>query len=128
MKLTQTDSAGASRTMNAQLIGYYTSRPNPEPACSSMAMSGNNGHAAAGMMLAASRLKQALSSAGTDRRVSLSQSGPALPAGNFSMYDAVTLTAGSRGGVTFVTERGNVRPIDPNDPVFSVPSDFTLQQ
>jgi hypothetical protein len=128
MKLTQTDSSGASRTMNAQLIGYYTNRSNPEPSCASMATSGDNAHAAAGMMLAASRFKQALASAGTDRRVSLSQSGPALPAGNFSMYDAVTLTTGSRGGVTFITERGNVRPIDPNDPVFSVPSDFTQQQ
>lgn len=128
MKLTQTDSSGVSRTMNAQLIGYYTSRSNPEPSCSRMGMSGNNAHPTAGMMLAASRFKQALSSAGSDRRVSLSQSGPALPAGNFSMYDAVTVTMGNHGGATFITERGNVRPIDPNDPVFSVPSDFTQQQ
>jgi hypothetical protein len=127
MKLTQTDSSGTSQTMNAQLIGYYTSRPNPEPSCSHTVTSGNNGRAGAGMMLAASRFKQVLSSAGTDRRVSLSQSGPALPAGNFSMYDAVTLAAGNHGGATFITERGNVRPIDPNDPVFSVPSDFTQQ-
>jgi hypothetical protein len=128
MKLTQTDSSGVSRTMNAQLIGYYTSRSNPEPSCSRMSTSGNTAHPGAGMMVAASRFKQALSSAGSDRRVSLSQSGPALPAGNFSMYDAVTVTMGNRGGATFITERGNVRPIDPNDPVFSVPSDFTQQQ
>jgi hypothetical protein len=128
MKLTQTDSSGASQTMNAQLIGYYTSRSNPEPSCSRTVSSGSNPRAGAGMMLAASRFKQMLSSAGTNRRVSLSQSGPPLPAGNFSMYDAVTFTAGNRGGATFVTERGNVRPIDPSDPVFSVPSDFTQQQ
>jgi hypothetical protein len=128
MKLTTTDSSGASQTMNAQLIGYYTSRPNPEPACSRMGASGNNGHAGASMMLAASRFKQVLATAGTDRRVTLSQSGPALPVGRLSMFDAATFTAGSRGGATFVTERGNVRPIDPNDPVFSVPSDFTQQQ
>ncbi len=127
MTFTQTDSSGASQTMNAQLIGYYTSRSNPEPTCSRMVTSGSNARAGAGMMLAASRFKQVLSSAGIDRRVSLSQSGPALPAGNFSMYDAVTFT-GNRGSATFVTERGNLRPIDPNDPVFSVPSDFTQQQ
>jgi hypothetical protein len=128
MKLTRTDSSGESQTMNAQLIGYYTSRPNPEPACSRVDASGNNANAGAGMMLAASRFAQFLASARTDQRISLSQSGPALPAGNLSMFDAVTLVAGSRGAATFVTERGNVRPIDPSDPVFSVPSDFTLQQ
>jgi hypothetical protein len=128
MKLTTTDSSGASQTMNAQLIGYYSSRSNPEPACSRMGTSGNNAHPAAGMMLAASRFKQVLASAGTDRRVTLSQSGPALPVGRLSMFDAATFTAGSRGGATFVTERGNVRPVDSNDPVFSVPSDFTEQQ
>lgn len=129
MKLTETNQKGASQTLNAQLVGYYTSRPNPEPACSRMGPAPKgNAMGAAAMMTAATHFKQALASAGTDRRVSLSQSGPPLPAGNLSMYDAVTLTGGGRGGATFVTERGNLRPIDPNDPVFSVPSDFTQQQ
>lgn len=128
MKVTQTDSTGASHTFNAQLIGYYTSQPNPESACSRLGRSASGNPGAGAMMMVASRFKQVLSSAGSDPRVTLSQSGPPLPAGNLSMYDAVTLTAGSGGGVTFVTERGNLRPIEPNDPVFSVPSDFTPQQ
>lgn len=127
MKLTETNQKGASQTLNAQLVGYYTTRPNPEPACSRMGPAPGGSNVAA-MMTAATHFKQALVSAGTDRRVSLSQSGPPLPAGNLSMYDAVTLTGGGRGGATFVTERGNLRPIDPNDPVFGVPSGFTQQQ
>jgi hypothetical protein len=82
------------------------------------------------MMAGYMRLMRALSSNGSDPRFTVKYTGPILPAGNLSMYDAVTFTGGNSraAGATFVTERGNLRPIDDNDPVFSVPSDFTKQQ
>jgi hypothetical protein len=74
------------------------------------------------------RFMRALSQAGLSSRVSLKQSGPPLPRGKLAMYEAATIGGGQRGGATFVTERGNVRSISPNDPIFSVPGDFTREQ
>ena len=44
------------------------------------------------------------------------------------MYQAATIGGGPEGGATFVSERGNLRPVSADDPVFGVPSDFTREQ
>ncbi len=71
---------------------------------------------------------QALAANGGDKRFSIKQSGPSLPLGRFSLFDAVTLNGKSGPGGSFENERGNLRSISATDPVFSVPSDFTEQQ
>lgn len=126
---TQTRASGESVSGSANLIGYYTSRLNPALDCARGAGGGSHGPQRQ-MMAGYMRLMRALSSNGSDPRFTVKYTGPILPAGNLSMYDAVTFTGGNSraAGATFVTERGNLRPIDDNDPVFSVPSDFTKQQ
>lgn len=124
---TETPPSGESRTMNTSLVGYYANFGMPLPQCAGamnatgMAGMGGNGQA---MMASVRRLMQALRSNGSDPRFSIKQSGPALPLGGFAMYQAMTFAMGSRAP-TMVTERGDVHSLDPSDPVFSVPSDFT---
>jgi hypothetical protein len=128
MTFTETQASGESRTQNASLVGYYTSLAMPMPQCSgAWNASGIAGGQGMGMMAAMSKVMQALKSAGMDKRFSVKQSGPTLPLGSFAMFQAVSF--GSQGGhsPSFMTERGNVRPVDANDPAFSVPSDFTKQ-
>jgi hypothetical protein len=44
------------------------------------------------------------------------------------MYQAITFSAKNGQGAAMVTERGHVHSVDANDPVFSIPSDFTKEQ
>jgi hypothetical protein len=126
MTMTETSASGQSRTQNAGLLGYYSSYPNPAPACSLLGLAGA-GSRGAGMMAGYGTLMRALGSAGTDSRFSIKQSGPQIPFGSLAMFEAVAF--GTQGqGPAIITERGNVRSISPNDPVFSVPAGFTAQQ
>ncbi len=124
MTITETSSSGQSQTQNGNLRAWYSSFANPVPTCSggSLMTGGRAAAAMAGYMGA----MRALASTG-DPRFSVSQSGPRLPLGRLPMYDAMTF-GGQGQAATFVTERGNVRPIDANDPIFSVPEGFTQEQ
>jgi hypothetical protein len=121
---TATDSSGESHGGSGALLAYYSNYANPVPACSAAA----GATAPNAMMGGYSRLLQALSASGTDSRLSVAQSGPRLPLGMLAMYDAFTFRGGQAQGATFVTERGHVRSINANDPIFSVPPDFTQRQ
>ena len=126
MTIVVTDSSGESHTQNADMLGYYSSIARPAPNCFAVVpMLGGGGPSS--MMGGYARLMQALSAAGTNSRFSIKQSGPTLPLGKLSMYDAVTFGTEGRGA-TFVTERGHVHAIGADDPAFSIPSDFTQQQ
>jgi hypothetical protein len=130
MTFTETKPTGESHSQNANLIGYYTAFTQPFPHCSGGgAWSGDlsPGQGVA-MMAAASKMMRELATAGLDKRFSIRQSGPALPFVNFSMYQAITFAAKNGQGAALVTERGHVHPVDANDPVFSIPSDFTKEQ
>ncbi|MFY9740200.1 MAG: hypothetical protein WAK11_14290 [Candidatus Cybelea sp.] len=128
---TETKPTGESNSQNANLIGYYAAFTQPFPHCSGSgafsgdAMSPGQGFA---MMAAASKMMRELAAAGLDKRFSISQSGPTLPFGNFSMFQALMFSAKNGQGGALVTERGHVHPVDANDPVFSVPSDFTQER
>ena len=115
-------------TGEGQMIGYYASFAMPSLSCrrfgSGSPMGPGVAQTSAGMQ-EYGRLTQALASSHMDKRFSISQSGPSLPLGRFSLYDAVTFQGKSGGGASFETERGNVRSISASDPIFSVPSDFT---
>jgi hypothetical protein len=134
MSFTETKPSGESQSYNGDLVGYYSSYGNTAPSCSrfgitsSNGQSGSNGAQTFSMMTGGyARFMHALSLAGMDSRVSLKQSGPPLPRGKLAMYEAATIGGGPRGGGTIVFERGNLRPISANDPIFGVPNDFTRQ-
>lgn len=66
-------------------------------------------------------------------RFSVSSSGPALPAGRFSVFTIFTMggsgapsgNAGAPAGFASVIERGHERTITDDDPAFTIPADFT---
>jgi hypothetical protein len=126
-----TNAQGQTTTSKAQMTGYYTSLAMPALSCrrfgSGSPMGPTPAQTAQGMQQYG-QLMQALASSHIDRRFSISQSGPSLPLGHFSMFDAVAFQGQSGPAASFETERGNVRSIAANDPIFSVPSDFTRQQ
>jgi hypothetical protein len=125
MTITETSSSGQSQTQNGNLLAWYSSFANPAPTCSGGSpIAGGRAAAAMAGYLSAMR---ALSSAGGDSRFTVTQSGPRLPLGRLAMYDAMTLRMQGQAA-SFVTERGNVRTIDTNDPIFSVPEGFTQEQ
>jgi hypothetical protein len=130
MTFTETKPTGESLTQKASLIGYYTAFSQPFPHCSPSGAWSGDTSAGQGfaMMAAASKMMRELATAGLDKRFSLTQSGPALPFVNFSMYQAITFSAKNGQGAALVTERGHVHPVDANDPAFSIPSDFTKEQ
>ncbi len=135
MSFRETKASGESQSYNGDLVGYYSSYANPSPACErpAPAAPGRQSPPDAAQTLTTmtagfTRFTQALALAGADPRFSLKQSGPALPRGRFAMYQAATIGGGPQGGATFVSERGNLRPVSANDPVFSVPGDFTREQ
>ncbi|HEY6325663.1 MAG TPA: hypothetical protein VIW73_03980 [Candidatus Cybelea sp.] len=135
MSFKETKASGESQSYNGDLVGYYSRYANPSPACErpSQAAPGRQSPPDAAQTMTAmtegfKRFTSALALAGADSRFSLKQSGPALPRGKFAMYQAATIGGGPEGGATFVGERGNLRPVSADDPVFSVPSDFTREQ
>jgi len=87
--------------------------------------SGSSGARAAVVFGSYEQFMRALREAGSESRVSIKESGPPLPRGNLAMYEAATMGGGPGGGATFVTERGNLHQISANDPIFSVPTDYT---
>lgn len=121
--LTETSSSGETHTQNANLIGYYSSFDNPAPGCSRPYLALERGR----MMASYSQLMGAFAAGGTDKRFSITQSGPPLPLGKLAMFDAVAFGAQGQG-VTFVNERGNVRALSATDPVFAIPPGFTQRQ
>jgi hypothetical protein len=131
MQITITKPSGETETHVGNLPAYYTNFEMPAVACTAGA-SGNPRQMNAGQQYGmisgvASQVMRALRAAGVERRFSVHQSGPSMPLGNFAMYQAISF-ARRGNSITVITERGNSRPIDANDSVFSVPSDFTKEQ
>lgn len=122
---TETKPGGETHSTTADVIAYYTGIANPSPACGlfhSAAPSMGPGDMAGGL----TRMMQAFQSAGIDKRITVSQTGPQMPFGKLSMFDAATFAGGDgKHNATFLSERGNVRTIDANDAAFTVPADFT---
>jgi hypothetical protein len=129
--ITATNAKGDTSTTQAQMTGYYASFATPRLTCRRF---GSDSATATGMAHGAQsmqqygQLMQALAASNADKRFSITQSGPTLPLGRFSLFNAVTFKGKSGGEAAFETESGNVRSIAATDPVFSVPSDFTQQQ
>jgi len=130
MQFTITKSSGETETHDGNLTAYYANFEMPAVACTA-GLPSNPRQANAGAQFGmisgvASQVMRALRASGLDKRFSVQQSGPSLPLGNFALYQALSFDAHGRA-ITVITERGNSHPIDANDPVFSVPSDFTKE-
>ena len=126
MTITETSASGESHTQHGNLLSYFSSIANPAPSCSHAA--GPNPQMGSPMLAGFAQVMSALTSSGSDRRVSIKQSGPPLPLGKLAMFSTMNFAGGPGSGMTFVTERGNVRSLSANDPVFAIPPDFTQQQ
>lgn len=132
MSFTVTKMSGGSQSFNGDILAYYSSYANPAPACSPFGTASRDSNPDAARSFSAmtqgyAQFMRALGLAGIDKRFSLKQSGPPLPRGKLAMFEAATIGGGSGGGGTFITERGDIRAISPNDPIFSVPADFTRE-
>lgn len=124
MTMTQTSTSGESHTVNAVRVAYYSDYRNPSSTCSGVALAASLGPRMIGVY---DQIMSALSSGGTNLQFSLNQNGPLLPVGRVAMYEAMTF--GMQGhGATITIERGNIRPVSTDDPVFSIPPGFTKQQ
>jgi hypothetical protein len=128
--VTETKTSGETATQQMNLTGYYSSLPQAAAQCSRFDELSHTpaGQSGANVTGAISRLMRALASSGLDKRISITQSGPAIPFADLSMWNAMSFSMQGGRQVTFVMERGDVRAIDANDAAFSVPSDFTKQQ
>lgn len=131
MQFTITKPSGESETHDGTLTAYYASFGMPAVQCS-QGVPRNPGKMNPGQQFGmisgvAAQVMRALRTAGLEQRFSVKQSGPSLPLANFAAYQAISFDARGRS-MTVITERGNSRPIDANDPVFSVPGDFTKEQ
>ncbi|MFY9720306.1 MAG: hypothetical protein WAK16_11770 [Candidatus Cybelea sp.] len=128
--VTETKTSGETATHQMNLTGYYSKLSQAVPQCSHFDDLSHTpaGQAGANVTAAISRLMRALASSGLDKRISITQSGPAIPLADLSMWNAVSFSMQGGRQATFVFERGDVRSIDVNDPVFGIPSDFTKQQ
>jgi hypothetical protein len=128
---TQTKPSGQTQSYNGDLVGYYSTYANPVPGCSRVPpvpdrnSAPNAADVISAMTLSHEQLMQGITMAGMDPRFSLQQSGPPLPRDKLAMYEAATFAGGRAGRATLVIERGNVRNVGTNDPIFSVPADFT---
>lgn len=127
MKITTTKTNGETEVANVDMVAYYAERQQPGVACSARSIAGAGVGGRGAMMGAYANLARMLGSRESER-ISVTQSGPSVRLGGFAMFDAVRFSSASGGrGMTFVTERGNVRAIDVNDAAFTIPSDFTKQ-
>ena len=123
MTFTIATASGESSTQNGVRVAYYSAYANPTSACSTLALAAAQGPR---VMAGYEQVMSALSSGGTNLNFSVNQNGPTLPIGKLAIYEAMTFQMLAHG-MSRVTERGNVRPIAADDPVFSIPSDFTKQ-
>lgn len=126
MTFTETTSSGSSQTQNADVLGYYSSYSDPTTWCGRPNPGNQNTGQGMDVMAGYARLMRALATTG-DPHFSIKQSGPPLPIGKLAMYSAM-MFAMQGHSATFLTERGNVRAIGPDDAAFSVPTGFTQQK
>jgi len=131
MKMTTTKPTGESATVDTEMTSYLAALVPPREGCPEAesrlrAHSGGASDAALTQYLLAMR---AMKTPKGDPRFTVTSSGVAMPAGKFALWQNVTMGQGGKGGgFAVLIERGNVRSINDNDPIFNVPPDFTKVQ
>jgi hypothetical protein len=129
MKVTTTKPNGETQSFNTDLTAYYAGVPEPHFSCNSIGIAGGSSPAAASM-LQYKLIMSALAARKGDSRFTVTSSGPSIPSGQLSMWNLMTLAGGAGtgaqgGSFSVETERGSLRSIGDNDPIFSVPAGFT---
>lgn len=125
--MTVTRADGQTGTSQMSITEYLTKNPEHTLQCSRFG-------GGAGPMAALNQyaiLKRAMSI--KDPRFTVTSSGPALPSGRLSAFTMVTMSGSGSdssgmpqgGSFTMMIERAHERAITTDDPVFSVPADFT---
>lgn len=123
MLTTVTKPTGEAQSMDVATTSYFSGYGQPAEGCA-------RGFAAAAppMMPNAGALQSmmsAMSSPSGDPRVTVSASGPPLPAGKLPLYLAMQPKANGRGGFAMLLENGDVREVSDGDKtIFGVPADF----
>ena len=137
IKMTATKPTGESATSTMNMLSYFSSIAEPHFGCASRyvpAASGMPPGAAAGMQNYA-MLMRAMSASKGDSRFTVTNSGPAIPAGKLAMWQDMKMvmsgtdhSTGQRGqaGFAVITERGAIKaPLADSDPAFEIPAGFT---
>jgi hypothetical protein len=129
MTVVATRPNGDSSTSTMSLVEYLSKYPRTSLVCRSLGSGTAPPPGVAGMgMMQYQMMQSALY--GSDPRFTISSSGPALPNKRMALWELMTMTGGqagqARGGFSMLSERGNVRSVRADDPVFFVPADFTL--
>jgi hypothetical protein len=125
MKMTVTKPGEESHTADMALTAYYGGTSRPSISCPGTLGALGASPQAAAMMSNYALAMRALMTPNGNPRFSVTSSGPSLPSGKLPLFEVMSSEQGK--GFAFVSERGNVRPINDNDPSFSVPSDFTKE-
>ncbi len=126
VKTTVTKADGNSQTFDMDTTAYYSPTAQPAEYCSTFGHGATAGAGAAAAMAQYQTAMNALRDSKGNPRVTVTSSGPPLPAGKLALYELVIMNGSQHGGsFDIVTERGNVRSIGENDAVFSVPAGFT---
>lgn len=125
MQVTATKPTGETSTFNSGLTAYYSSINEPNVGCPQPRLAAQAGPGGASMTNYV-LIMRALTTPKGDPRFTVTNSGPALPAGKFAMWETMTMSGADRGGaIQIETERGDVHSIADSDPIFSVPAAFT---
>ena len=133
INMTITRPGSQSVTTQMTTTEYVVKRSDYTLACGGVASSAPGPGAAALSQYAMAQRAMAMN----NPRFTVTSSGPALPAGRFSVFTAITMAAaaptsgaapasgGPPGGFASIIERGHERAITDDDPIFTIPADFT---
>lgn len=126
MKMTTTRPSGESQSFDTAIVSYLSGYAEPRESCpeaaSRLRTHAEGNESGAGMEQFALAMK-AMKTPKGDPRFTVSNSGPTMPTGKLAMWQHMAI--GEGGGFAILIERGNVHSIAENDPIFSVPADFT---
>ncbi len=122
---------GESHSFDMLTTSYYSGYAEPAATCRERGPSRTQTDAAnaanAAMLTQYRTAMRALRTPKGDPRFTVTAKGPSLPVGKLALYELVSMKGQQQQGPSFsmLVERGNVRTISENDPVFGVPADFT---
>jgi len=129
MTIVTTRGNGQSASSEMKILEYVSKYPRMSLVCRAH---GSTATAPAAAMAMAQYQMMQSAMYGTDQRFTITSSGPALPSKRLPLWEMMTTSAGQGsargGGLSILTERGNVRSVRADDSIFSVPADFTLVQ
>jgi hypothetical protein len=126
MTIVTTRGDGSSNTNKSHMKEYVSGMPHAWLDCS--ARQTQPGRGMGDMINRMNDMMRALETR-KDSRFTISSSGPSLPS-TLPYFQAMDFSGGDGGeshggGMVFVVERNNIRSIEANDSIFSVPADFT---